>query len=153
MDESAGIYAHASPYLDCYVQLGVAQGRVLSVDFPETVPEDASTDHPLLDRIDAYLEGAADDFEDVTVALTVPTDQRTVLEAVRGVPYGDQVSVEQLARLSTGLDPSDDEDQALVRTALDGNPAPLLIPDHRVRDGPSAAPPAVEQKLRAVEDL
>ncbi|MFB6185175.1 MAG: methylated-DNA--[protein]-cysteine S-methyltransferase, partial [Haloarculaceae archaeon] len=26
-------------------------------------------------------------------------------------------------------------------------------PDHRVRDGPSAAPPAVEQKLRAVEGL
>jgi methylated-DNA-[protein]-cysteine S-methyltransferase len=40
-----------------------------------------------------------------------------------------------------------------VREALAANPVPLLIPDHRVRDGPSGAPPPVEQKLRAVEGL
>jgi len=31
--------------------------------------------------------------------------------------------------------------------------APIIITDHRVRDGPSAAPPAVEKRLRSVEGL
>ena len=39
MDEVAGIYARESTYLDRYVQLGVAQGRVISVSFP-TAPAD-----------------------------------------------------------------------------------------------------------------
>jgi methylated-DNA-[protein]-cysteine S-methyltransferase len=55
--------------------------------------------------------------------------------------------------MTSGIDHTDDEDLNLVRTALDENPAPLLIPDHRVRDGPSAAPAPVEQKLRSLEGL
>ena len=152
MDEP-GIYARESPYLERFVQLGVASGKVISVSFPSAMPEEAGTDHELLDRVFAYLEGEREDFESVEVALTVPTDQRAVLEAVRGVPYGEDVSVAQLARMTPGLDPEDDDDQRLVREALAGNPAPLLIPDHRVRDGSSAAPPDVEQKLRSLEDL
>lgn len=149
----AGVYARESSYLDCFVQIGIAQGRVLSVDFPANQPSDAEPDHPLLDRVAAYLEGDHDDFADVQVALTVPTDQRTVLETVREIPYGEQASVEKVGRLTAGLDPSDDADLTLVREALANNPAPIFIPDHRVRDGPSAAPPEVEQKLRAVEGL
>jgi len=152
MDEP-GIYARESPYLERFVQLGVASGKVISVSFPSAMPEEAGTDHELLDRVFAYLEGEREDFASVEVALTVPTDQRAVLEAVRGVPYGEDVSVAQLARMTPGLDPEDDDDQRLVREALAGNPAPLLIPDHRVRDGSSAAPPDVEQKLRSLEDL
>ena len=87
------------------------------------------------------------------VALTVPTDQRDVLERVREIPYGDQIDVETLARMTSGIDHTEETDLNTVRTALDQNPAPLLIPDHRVRDGPSAAPPAVEQKLRSLEGL
>lgn len=153
MDEAAGIYARESSYLDRYVQLGIAQGRVISVDFPTSVGEDADPDHELLDRIEAYLEGSEESFTDVTVALTVPTDQRGVLENVRGIPYGTQVGVEKIASMTAGLDPDEDEDHRLVRTALAENPAPLFIPDHRVRDGPSAAPPDVEQKFRSVEGL
>jgi methylated-DNA-[protein]-cysteine S-methyltransferase len=153
MSDAAGIYARESSYLDRYVQLGVAGERVLAVSFPTTLPKEADTDHPLLDRIDAYLEGDEVDFADVTVALTVPTDQRQVLETIREIPYGDQVSVEQLTGMTPGLDPEDDDDRRLVRTALDGNPAPLFIPDHRVRDGPSGAPPGVVQKLRKIERL
>lgn len=150
----AGIYAKESPYLDRYVQLGIASGRVLSVSFPDTSDEEAEADHPILDRIFEYLDGLEEiDFDDVEVALTVPTDQRAVLEQVREIPYGDQVSVETLARMTPGLDHEDEDDIILVRTALNENPAPLLIPDHRVRDGPSAAPPAVEQKLRSLEGL
>jgi methylated-DNA-[protein]-cysteine S-methyltransferase len=151
--DDAGIYARESPILDRWVQLGIAQGRVISVDFPTEPESDASDDHDLLDRIEAYLEGAEESFTDVTVALTVPTDQRDVLETVRGIPYGTEVGVEKVASMTAGLDPENDDDQRLVRTALAENPAPLLVPDHRVRDGPSAAPAAVEQQLRAIEGL
>lgn len=149
----AGIYARESPYLERYVQLGVASGRVLSVSFPGTPEEDAGTEHPLLDRIEAYLEGATDDFSDVDVAMTMPTEYRDVFETLRKIPYGEGVTVEVVARRTPGLDPESADDQQLVRTALAENPTPLVIPDHRVSDGPSAAPPPVEQRLRSLEGL
>jgi len=150
----AGIYARESPYLDRYVQVGAASGRVLSVSFPDVPDADAEADHPVLDRIFEYLDGLEPiTFDDVQVAMTMPTDQRAVLESVREIPYGDQVTVDTLARMTSGLDHEDDDDIILVRTALAENPAPILIPDHRVRDGPSAAPPDVEQKLRSIEEL
>jgi methylated-DNA-[protein]-cysteine S-methyltransferase len=152
-DTEAGIYTRASAYLDRYVQFGHASGKLLSVSFPTEPDADALDDHPLLDRIDAYLEGATDDFDDVAVALTLPTDRRAVLEALRGVPYGENVSVAALTRMTSGLSADDSEDQTLVREALAANPAPLVVPDHRVRDGPSAAPPGVEQRLRSLEGL
>lgn len=151
--ETAGIYARESPFLERYVQLGIASGRVLSVSFPTAPDEEATTDHDLLDRVFAYLEGVEDEFQDVEVALTLPTDQRRVLERVREVPYGDQITVETLARMTSGIDHADEAGLQTARTALAENPAPLLIPDHRIRDGPSAAPPPVEQKLRSLEGL
>jgi len=153
MDAEAGIYALGSDYLDRHVQVGVASRRVISVSFPRDPDPDAVTDHDLLDRIDAYLDGGHEEFRDVEVGLTVPTDHRSVLETVREIPYGEQVSVERLARMTPGLDPEAGDDLLAVRTALDGNPVPLVVPDHRVRDGPSAAPPEVEQKLRSLEGL
>ncbi|PSP81596.1 cysteine methyltransferase [Halobacteriales archaeon QS_1_68_20] len=152
MEEEAGIAARESPFLGRTVQLGYAAGKVLRVSFPTEPDDEASPDHPLLDRIFAYLEGETDDFRDVSVALTLPTDQRSVLEAVRQVGYGEDVDVAALTRATPGMD-ADDEDQRLVREALAANPAPLVIPDHRVRDGPSAAPPEVEQRLRSLEEL
>ena len=148
----AGIYARESAYLDRYVQFGEAGDRILSVSFP-TQPDGADDSHPLLDRIEAYLGGTVEEFEDVTVGLTVPTDQRNVLEAVQQIPYGEEGSVEQVVAMTQGLGADEQDDQQQVREALAANPAPLLIPDHRVRDGPSGAPPAVEQKLRSVEGL
>lgn len=150
---NAGIYARKSPYLERYVQVGAASGRILSVSFPQTADADAETEHPLLDRIQAYLEGAKDDFRDVDVAMTMRTDYRKVLESLREVPYGEGVTVKTLARMTSGLDPESESDHQLVRTALAENPAPLVIPDHRVSDGPSAAPPVVEQRLRSLEVL
>lgn len=148
-----GIYARHSPYLERHVQLGFASARVLSVQFPEEEP-DAAEEHDLLDRIEEYLDGVTEDeFADVEVALTVPTEEREVLQTVRELPYGENVTVERLATMTPSLDPDEDVDRTVVRNALAGNPAPLLIPDHRVRDGPSAAPAAVEQKLRSLEGL
>lgn len=152
-DSDAGIYARESDYLERYVQVGYASSRVLSVEFPEEPDAEATEDLDLLDRMQAYLEGNRDDFEDVDVAMTMPTDQRNVLESVRTVPYGDHADCELLARMTSGLDHEDPEDMQLVRTALAENPAPLIIPDHRVDDGPSAAPPPVEQRLRSLEGL
>lgn len=151
--DAPGIVAMESPFLGRYVQLGVAGGKVISVSFPRTPDEEARSEHPLLDRIDRYLDGTREDFADVEIGLTVPTEQRRVLEALRGVGYGEQVSVERLTGMTAGLDASDEAQQERVRTALADNPIPLVIPDHRVRDGPSGAPPDVEQKLRSIEGL
>ena len=145
----SGIYTRSFDALDRAVQIGEAGDKLISVSFPAT--SDQPGDHPLLDRIGDYLDGAEDDFSDVDVGLTVPTKQRAVLEALRNVPYGDEVSVDLLVRMSTGVDHEDDLD--VVRTALSNNPAPLVIPDHRVLDGPSAAPANGRETLRSIEGL
>jgi methylated-DNA-[protein]-cysteine S-methyltransferase len=151
-DYETGIYARESPYLERYVQIGLAGEQLINVSFPETPNEGAEDDHPLLDRLFAYLEGETDEFQDVEIALTVPTEQRTVLEALRNVPQGEDVSVERLARMA-GLDGADEDAQATVREALSVNPVPVVVPDHRIPDGPSSAPPRVEQRLRSLEGL
>jgi methylated-DNA-[protein]-cysteine S-methyltransferase len=151
--EDAGIYARESDFLDRYVQLGIAQGRVLSVEFPYDPDDNAETDHELLDRIEAYLQGEADDFEDVAVALTMPTDKRDVLEKVREIPYGDSGTVRQVAMMVPGRSDSDDDDLAAVQDGLAANPAPILVPTHRVSDGPSGMPSDVASKLRALEGI
>jgi methylated-DNA-[protein]-cysteine S-methyltransferase len=145
-----GIYARESERLGRTVQIGLASGRVISVSFPESPPPDASPDHRLLDRVFAYLGGDADHFDDVEVALTVPTDQRRVLDAVRKLPYGETVSLDRVVRIA-GLDDEDEGDRETARTALRENPVPLFIPDHRVRDAPGATPDEVARALRGVE--
>ncbi|MFB6111024.1 MAG: MGMT family protein [Halobacteriaceae archaeon] len=147
-----GIFARESSYLGTWVQVGMAGQQVMSVSFPATPEADAETELELLDRIFAYLEGVHDDFTDVDIALTVPTDHRAVLEATRQIPYGEQTTVEDLVKLA-GLDPKDEAVIDEARAALAENPTPLLVPDHRVRDGPSAMEPAVEQRLRSLEGL
>ena len=153
MDETVGIYVRESSYLDRYVQIGIAQGRIISVDFPTRPGDDVSTEHELLDRVESYLQGARDEFDDVAVALTVPTEQRAVLEAVQQIPYGENATVEQVARLVPGVDANDEDDQLSIREALAENPVPIFIPTHRVRDGPGGAPPDAETKLRTLEGL
>lgn len=151
--DAGGIYAAESSYLGCYLQIGVASQKVISVSFPESPEPDADAKHEILDRIFGYLEGVNADFSDVEIGLTVPTDHRTVLETTRSVPYGKQVTVEELGGMIPTLDGSDEEDLTTIRTALAENPVPIIVPDHRVRDGPSGAPPHIEQKLRHLEGL
>lgn len=153
MDETAGIYAREVPGLDRHVQLGVAGRRVISVSVPRDPDADAGGDHELLDRLVAYFEGEREDFSDVTVALTLPTDRRAVLETLRSVPYGESATVAALARMTPDLDDEDEDDLALVRDALRENPVPILCPDHRVSDGPSALPGEVARACREVEGL
>jgi methylated-DNA-[protein]-cysteine S-methyltransferase len=148
---AAGIYARESSYLDKAVQLGVAGDRVISVSFPESAPADADPEHPLLDRVEAYFEGSEDDFDDVEVGLTVPTKHREVLEAVRNIPYGERVTVKRVLSMVPDTDHEDSDARETARAALASNPVPLFVPDHRVRDGPSGAPPGVADRLRALE--
>ena len=145
-----GVYAREFESLSRAVEIGVASGSVISVSFPEAIENDADPNHPLLDRIDAYLGGESDHFDDVEIALTVPTDHRQVLEATRNVPYGETVSLDRVLRMA-GLDPDDGADRETARTALAENPIPLFVPDHRVRDTPGGAPGAIAERLRAVE--
>lgn len=153
MVEAAGIYARESLYLDRFVQIGIAGDRVVGVSFPRERPEGSQDEHPLLDRVGRYLDGARTTFEGVGLAMTVPTDHRAVLSAVRTIPYGEQRDVEAIARMTPGLSVENQEDLEVVRDALDTNPVPLIVPDHRVRNGGSGAPADVEQRLRALEGL
>jgi len=149
--DDAGIYARGAAGLERAVQVGVAGGRVISVSFPREPDPGARTDHDVLDCIEAYLDGDPEAVEDVTVGLTVPTDQRAILEALRSVPYGESVTVERLTRMAAGLDAEEADDQETTRRALRENPAPLLIPDHRVSDADGAAPAEVADRLRTIE--
>jgi methylated-DNA-[protein]-cysteine S-methyltransferase len=142
-----GLYARVFDGLGV-VQVGAAAGKVISVSFPDEAPADAGSDHPALDAVERALTGDRD-LRTVDVGLTVPTDQRDVLSAVRQVPPGERASLAQVARLAH-LDPDDADDRATVRTALRENPVPLFVPDHRV-EGEWATPPDVAARLREAE--
>ncbi|RJX51968.1 MGMT family protein [Halonotius pteroides] len=146
-----GIYAQRFDELDTVIQLGVASGQVIDVSFPDTVPDDATTDHEVFTLINDYLDGDRLALTDVEIALTLPTDHRQVLDALQNVSAGNTVTVSRLARLA-GMDEDSEEDQAAIRDALQTNPVPLLIPDHRVHDAQGATPPDVAATLRDLED-
>jgi methylated-DNA-[protein]-cysteine S-methyltransferase len=150
MDDTAGVYTMHSAFLDRYVQVGMAQNRILSVEFPRESEETGG--HEILDRIERYLQGERDEFEDVEVAMTMPTAQREVLDAVQQVPYGENATVEQLEHMVPARHDEDDL-QRTIRDALTANPAPIFIPTHRVRDGPGGMPAEVETRLRSLEGL
>lgn len=152
MDDAAdaGVFARESPRLGRAVQVGVAAGRVISVSFPESVPPDAGDEHPLLDRLFAYLDGERTDVTGVEVALTVPTERRRVLEAVRTIPYGEVVGIEAVARMAD-LDPEDGDDRETAVAALAENPIPIFVPDHRIEGARGATPPDVAERLRDLE--
>jgi methylated-DNA-[protein]-cysteine S-methyltransferase len=151
--DEAGVYARHSDRLGRAVEVGTAGGRVVAVSFPASVPDDAGESGAVLDQLFAYLDGEVDDFRDVTVALTVPTDQRAVLEATRNVPYGETVDLKRVTAMAAGLDADDDEDLSTARTALADNPVPVLVPDHRVRGANGATPPDVADRLRGIEGI
>ncbi|WP_049982872.1 MGMT family protein [Halorubrum sp. BV1] len=177
--DTSGVFARQFEEIGRAVEVGFAGGRVIAVSFPAETPADAETDHALLDRIGAYLRdepadggsagnsvggtdtagggaepttrGAAP-FSDVQIGLTVPTDRRRVLDALRSVPTGESVSVSRLTR-SAGYDDNDADDLDTVTRALRENPIPLLLPDHRVQGGPYATPGEVRDVLRRVEAI
>ncbi|WP_053949231.1 MGMT family protein [Halolamina sediminis] len=149
--EDAGIYARESDVLGRPVQIAVASSQVIDASFPERIPDDAEPEHPILDRVFDYLDGDEDAFEDVETAITVPTDQRAVLDAVCQIPYGEVGNTRQVAHMAN-LNPDDEDDAQTVRTALRANPVPIFVPDHRVEDAPGATPDDVAATLRRIEE-
>lgn len=148
--EAAGIYARRIDPLDTVCQLGIAGAKVVGVSFPDELPADAGTDHEYLDRLEEYAAGEEGRIADIPVALTVPTDYRAVLEALRSVPPGRTITTEQLARMAD-LDPDEQGTERTVRDALRENPAPIFVPDHRVRDARGATPSSIAAALRRLE--
>lgn len=150
----SGMFAGRSDFLDRWVRIGVASGKVISVSFPEDGPDaPVDRDHPALTRLIAYLdEGEANGFEDVEIGLTVPTDHRRIYDTVRAIPHGANRTVASVAE-RTAVVASGEDGLSAVRSALADNPVPVLVPDHRV-DGVTGAPdPPVRTALRELEGL
>jgi Methylated DNA-protein cysteine methyltransferase len=145
-----GIYARRFDALDTVIQFGIASGQVIDVSFPESVPDDAETDHEVFELIENCLDGDRLALTEIEIALTVPTEQRQVLDALQNVSAGNTVTVDRLTKLA-GLDQDSEADRETVRTALRENPIPLIIPDHRVRDAEGATPERVAAALRQQE--
>ncbi len=91
-------------------------------------PHGERSAHPLSDRVRAYFQGAVDSFTDVPLDLGWCTPfQRAVLEALRGVPFGETVTYGELALLA-GYPGA----QRAAGTVCAGNRFPLFVPCHRV---------------------
>lgn len=150
---TSGIFATRSDHLERVVQVGLANGRVIDVSFPDRPDGDAAGEHPVLSRIEDYLAGTERDLSELKTGLTVPTDQRKVLETVRKLPFGESIGLRKLVVRTTGLDPEDRADRDRAREALASNPVPIVIPDHRIDDAPSGAPNEVRQYCRELEGL
>ena len=148
-----GVFGRAYDALERPVEVGTAGGRLISLSFPESLPADADGDHPILDRLGDYLDGREDDFADVEVAITVPTDRRAVLEAVRNVPHGESVDLARVVKMTPDLDHEDNGDLETARTALRTNPIPVVVPDHRVAGVSGATPESVAERLREIEGV
>lgn len=156
-DPPTGVFAARSDFLDRWIQVGVVSGNVINVAFPTSRPTEAEVEakagHPVLERLLAYLdEGTRDDFADVEIALTGPTAYRPVYDAVRTIPYGSETTTVELASTIAQLAPEDDPEH-VVTNALRANPVPVLVPDHRVTDGPGGLDPDIRDRLRTREGL
>jgi 6-O-methylguanine DNA methyltransferase, DNA binding domain. len=100
MENDSGIEHRRSEYLDTYVQVGVAGGRVVSVGFtdePEGDEPDEGEGSDGLKAVFAYLGGEIETTPDVPYALTVSGAERRVLERTRDLPYGTTLTYEEFA--------------------------------------------------------
>jgi len=109
-------------------------------------------DPALVERLQAYAEGARDDFRDVEVEPGSRTDfQRRVMAACRAIPYGETLSYQQLAEAA-----GSPRAARAVGNAMSTNRVALIIPCHRVvaaggRPGGYSAGEGVRLKLRLLE--
>ena len=82
----------------------------------------------LVHRLHAYFEGERVDFGEIEIDVEGWTEfQRSVLEALRRVPYGEVVSYSDLARLA-----GHPRAQRAAGTFCAHNRFPLVVPCHRV---------------------
>jgi methylated-DNA-[protein]-cysteine S-methyltransferase len=82
----------------------------------------------LVARLQAYMQGATDDFADVELDLPVATAfQEAVREAVRAIPYGQTATYAEVARRA-----GSPRAARGVGGVMSSNRIPILIPCHRV---------------------
>lgn len=107
---------------------------------------------PLIDRLQRYAQGAADDFLDVDIVHAPRTPfARRVLEECRQIPLGETISYAELARRAGS--------PGAARAAggvMASNQIPLIIPCHRVvgsggRLGGYSAPGGLATKQRLLD--
>lgn len=127
-----GLYTGYAGLLDLWVTVRVENGMVTRVRLDETPPEDAvEQDHPLLERVMDHVLTGKDGFEDVDVDLSeLPAFQQNVLKVLRHVPPGRTVSYGELAA-RVGRPGA----ARAVGNAVARNPAPIVVPCHRVVAG------------------
>ena len=88
----------------------------------------ASDGQPLAERLVAYFSGTRDAFADVEVDLEWCTGfQRSVLETMRGIPYGETATYGEIAALAGHVNA-----QRAVGTFCAGNRFGIVVPCHRV---------------------
>ena len=148
-----GLFARYSSRLDRWVQFGMAGGRVIKVDFLIDQPTGAEDAHPLLDQFESFLEaGEAMTFNDVAIALTGPTEYRPIYSTMRSIPVGESCTVRDIAIKTTTIDP-DEAGNQLVHQAIQENPVPLIVPDHRIDDARGRLDPTIRSILRKIEGI
>lgn len=152
-DGMTGIYTRTLPELGYAVQIGFAGEKVISVSFSATTEQTAEATHPLLDRFAAYASGQREEFDDVDVGLTVPQTQRSVLETLRSVPYGQSIGFDRLLSMAPGVETDDEAAVGAARTAIHENPTPVVIPTHRISNGPTQLPAELNRSLRELEGI
>lgn len=118
-----------------------------SVVRPECCP-----DPRLVERLQDYAEGIADDFADVVVDTNHLTPfGRRVMKACRRIPYGRTASYAGLARQA-----GSPKAARAVGQCMAGNRVPLIVPCHRVvgsggRLGGFSAPGGLSLKRRLLD--
>ncbi|MGV3491082.1 MAG: methylated-DNA--[protein]-cysteine S-methyltransferase [Devosia sp.] len=111
--------------------------------------EAPAAEQDLVARIVAYTDGAADNFNDVSVDLTgVPDTNRRIYGHIRELGWGETTSYGAIARWLGDVALS-----RAVGAAMGANPIPLVIPCHRVlaadgRTGGFSSPLGVQTKMR-----
>ncbi len=117
-----------SSELELYVDLALRGDRVTNVRLLRSIPPAAAgRNHPLLRRVLTHLHTGREDLSGIPVELHVSPFERKVLEEVRRIPPGETRSYGEIARRIGSPGAS-----RAVGNAVAHNPAPLVIPCHRV---------------------
>ena len=125
--DALSLYSRFSGELGLYVQLEVLGNRVRRVKLARERSPEAEPSHPYLERILSHLRTGRGDLRDIPLDLQVGPFEREVLEFLRDLPRGKTITYGEIAR-HLGRPRA----ARAVGRACARNPAPLVIPCHRV---------------------
>ena len=145
-----GIYHRYSPYLETNIQVGIASGKIVKIEFTDQPdPESVENGVDILDDVFEYLSGEETDFKHGT-SLTVPTSHRNTLERTTDIPYGETITY---GKLAASLGRKDETQE--VTQQINDNPIPFIYPTHRVVEshdiGGFTSTRKIKQRLLEIE--